>query len=148
MDHYLSNSTDDAPVSAGSASPAGGSGRILVVEDDSTIQRLITTMLEVAGYRVVCAGDGEAGWDVLIAGTFDLLILDNNMPRLSGIDLLRRLRAIPLNLPVLLISGDLPKGEKDFAALVTPGVALSKPFSMAQLLGHVRAHLVPVGSAE
>jgi DNA-binding response OmpR family regulator len=121
-------------------------GHILVVEDDTIIQRFIVVMLEGAGYSVTCAGDGEAGWEALSEGNFDLLITDNNMPKLSGLEMIRRLRAVSLTLPVILISGDIPRGAKDLTTLLTPGLALQKPFTMRQLLGYVRANLVSVGS--
>jgi two-component system response regulator MprA len=122
--------------------------RILLVEDDGIIQRLIATMLEGIGYSVVCAEDGEAGWQVLNGGeSYDLVITDNNMPKLSGLDMIRRLRAVPMNLPVILISGEIPRGAKDLDSLLTPGLALEKPFGMAKLLGHVRDCLISVGSS-
>jgi len=120
-------------------------GRILVVEDDAVIQRLIGTMLDGAGYSVVFAGDGEAGWEAMSAGNFDLVITDNNMPNVTGVDMIRRLRATHRHLPVILISGEIPRHVRDLTALLTPGLALEKPFSMSQLLGHVRAQLVAAG---
>jgi DNA-binding response OmpR family regulator len=67
------------------------------------------------------------------------------MPKLTGIDLIRRSRPTHPSLPVILISGDLPKTAPNFATLMNPGVAMQKPFSMAQLLGQVRALLVSAG---
>jgi CheY-like chemotaxis protein len=122
--------------------------RILLVEDDGIIQRLIATMLEGFGYSVVCAEDGEAGWHALSAGdNYDLLITDNNMPKLSGIEMIRKLRAVSMNLPVILISGEIPRTAKDFDSLLTPGLALEKPFGMAKLAGHVRDCLASVGAS-
>jgi len=120
-------------------------GRILVVEDDAVIQRLIGTMLEGAGYTAAFAEDGEAGWHALTSSAFDLVITDNNMPKVSGVEMIRRLRGACQNLPVILISGEIPRQVRDLTALLTPGVALEKPFSMTQLLGHVRAQLVAAG---
>ena len=117
-------------------------GHILLVEDDAIIQNLIATILDSAGYGVVCAKDGEAGWDALSGSRFDLLITDNNMPNLSGLGLVRRLRAAQFTLPVLLISGEIPHHVKDLETLVTPGGILEKPFSMSKLLAHVRSLLV------
>lgn len=120
-------------------------GKILVVEDDAVIQRLIGTMLDGAGYSVAFAEDGEAGWQALNARGFDLLITDNNMPKVSGVEMIRRLREANNHLPIILISGEIPRHVRDLAELLTPGIALEKPFSMAQLLGHVRAQLVAAG---
>ncbi len=120
-------------------------GRILVVEDDAIIQRLIGTMLEGAGYSVAFAEDGEAGGQALSSGNFDLLITDNNMPKVSGVEMIRHLREAQHHLPIILISGEIPRHIPDLPALLTPGLALEKPFSMAQLLGHVRAQFVAAG---
>lgn len=120
-------------------------GRILVVEDDAVIQRLIGTMLDGAGYFIAFAEDGEAGWEALNSGHFDLVITDNNMPKVTGVDMIRRLRATHHHLPVILISGEIPRHVPDLKTLLTPGLALEKPFTMAQLLGQVRAQLVAAG---
>lgn len=120
-------------------------GRILVVEDDAVIQRLIGTMLDGAGYSVVFAEDGEAGGLAFSSGSFDLIITDNNMPKVSGVEMIRKLREANHHLPIILISGEIPRQLRDLNALLTPGLALEKPFSMAQLLGHVRAQLVAAG---
>jgi DNA-binding response OmpR family regulator len=120
-------------------------GRILVVEDDAVIQRLIGTMLDGVGYSVVFAVDGEAGLEAFNSSGFDLIITDNNMPKVSGVEMIRRLRETHPHLPVILISGEIPRHLQDLTALLTPGIALEKPFSMAQLLGHVRAQLVAAG---
>lgn len=120
-------------------------GRILVVEDDAVIQRLIGTMLDGAGYSTVFAEDGEAGWHALHSGSFDLVITDNNMPKVTGVEMIRRLRNVYQHLPVILISGEVPRHVHDLTSLLTPGLALEKPFSMAQLLGHVRSQLVATG---
>lgn len=146
MDFYH-HTTVDTPASSDDMSSAPQ--RILIVEDDDIIQRLITLTLEAAGYSIVCANDGEAGWDAVNAANFDLVITDNNMPRLSGIELIRRMRDAGMtSLPVLLISGEIPRTAKNFASLITPGLAVEKPFSMAKLLGHVRANLVPIASPQ
>ncbi len=115
--------------------------RILVVEDDAIIRNLLAVMLQGAGYMVDCAEDGEAGWDTLNTNRFDLLITDHDMPRLSGLDLLKRIRSQKLQLPVLFVSGKIPSHVPELAALLVPGAAIEKPFTMAQFLAHVRKNL-------
>lgn len=68
------------------------------------------------------------------------------MPRLSGLDLIRRVRAVPVKVPVILISGRMPCDEENLSRLLPPGVALKKPFSMAVLLTHLRDMLIPASS--
>jgi DNA-binding response OmpR family regulator len=114
---------------------------VLVVDDDSGVRNLLTILLRGAGYRVSCAADGEAGWEALCSGGVDALITDHDMPRLSGLGLLRRVRAARRQVPVILISGRMPEGEVDLPQLLSPGFALQKPFSMAEFLAKVRSLL-------
>ncbi len=120
--------------------------RLLLVDNDPVIRETVALLLSRTGYRVACATDGEAGWAALCAERFDLLITDHEMPKLTGLDLLRRLRAGPLPLPTIMISGFIPWDEPDLKSLLRPGAAIEKPFSFAVLLAHVR-ELLPTGMA-
>jgi two-component system chemotaxis response regulator CheY len=102
------------------------------------IQGLIEMSLQKAGYEVKCAGDGEEGWSYLVEEHFDVLITDNNLPRLTGLALIRRLRTTDHRIPILLISGQIPWQAPGLDLLLTPGIALEKPFSMARLTESVR----------
>jgi CheY-like chemotaxis protein len=112
--------------------------RILLVEDDATLRETLSVGLQRSAYDVSSAGDGEEGWDALCAVPFDALITDNEMPRLTGLDLLRRMRARPLGIPVILTSGNLPWDEPDLPKLLVPGAALAKPFLLVALLAKLR----------
>src|SRR5262245_52804125 len=79
--------------------------RILVVDDDEGNRFLSTLMLTRVGCVVETAGDGETGWEKLVCGGFDLLVTDLEMPRLSGLELVRRLRGAGMTLPVIVVSG-------------------------------------------
>ena len=131
------------PVPPGRPDATSAASRILVVDDDAVIRDFLERMLRRVEYRVRCAEDGEAGWEALRADRFDVLITDHEMPRLTGLELLRRVRATPLNVPVILISGKIPGAETDLVRLLPPGVALAKPFSFANLLAKVRSFLTP-----
>ena len=132
-----------SPAPADCPGPATVAGRILIVDDDPGIRNLMARALRGAGYRISCAGDGEAGWDALCAEGFDLLITDHEMPRLTGLDLLRRVRAGSLHVPVILTSGRMPWNEKDLLQLLPPGKALEKPFMLGKLLASIRSFLTP-----
>jgi len=114
---------------------------ILVVDDVPNIHEIITAILKHAGFRVTAAEDGEMAWDALCADQFDLMITDHDMPRLTGTDLIRRVRAVPFDLPVILMSGCIPYEEADLAELLQPGMTMVKPFSFTDLLGNVRSVL-------
>jgi DNA-binding response OmpR family regulator len=118
-----------------------------MVDDDSFTRKLVALVLGRVGYRVDCADDGEAGWDALCADRFDLMITDQDMPRLTGLDLLRRMRTSLIRLPVILASGRIPWHEPDLLRLLPPGLALAKPFLPVDLLTKVRRFLTPTAGA-
>lgn len=117
--------------------------RILIVDDDAEVRDFLARALHGAGFRTHCAEDGEAGWNALRWGSFDALITDHEMPRLTGMDLLRRVRSVQRTVPVILTSGNMPWHDPDLARLLPPGIALQKPFTLAGLLAHLRGLLVP-----
>ena len=98
-------------------------------------------MLIHAGYHVTTAEDGMQGWELFCRCNFDLLITDHDMPRLTGLDLTRRVRTDQRDLPVIMISGRMPWEELDLLSLLQPGIALEKPFAFAELNAHVRSLL-------
>lgn len=83
-----------------------GRKRILVVDDSLTVREVERKLLETQGYEVTVAVDGVDGWNNLQGGTFDLVVSDIDMPRLNGIDLVRKIKAVPLfkALPVMIVS--------------------------------------------
>ena len=118
------------------------SAHILLVDDDPAIRGTVKMLLVGAGYRVGCAEDGEAGWHALCADRSDLLITDHEMPKLTGLELLRRVRAVSRHLPAIMISGCPPRGEADLESLLHPGAVISKPFSIVALLAKVQELLL------
>lgn len=122
---------------------------VLVVDNDAAIRRLSTIILEKHGCRVVVAADGtEALATIGTAGaSIDLVVLDLNMPGLSGAETLSRLWACDPQARVLLVSGD---GPVDATAEVRRRIrgCLSKPFTANQLVQAVRAALSASASAE
>jgi DNA-binding response OmpR family regulator len=107
----------------------------------------VAGVLRGAGYSAHCAEDGEAAWAVFCANHFDALITDHEMPRLTGLDLIRRVRAVPIKVPVILMSGRMPCDDENLSRLLPPGIALKKPFSIAELLIHLRGMLIPAALA-
>ena len=101
--------------------------RILVVEDEPMVRRLVARALIDAGYLVEEASDGLAGWELARSiPRLDLVITDSRMPRLSGPELVRRLRELNPALPVLYLSGSARR------ATVIP--TLFKPFELSELV--------------
>ena len=121
----------DAPA----ARPQNGtdpSRRILVVDDDVAIRQLSTELLIHFGYQVDAAEDGATGWEALHAKQYDLLITDNNMPNVSGIELVKKVRSAHMTLPVIMVSGTIPEELNRNPSLLD--AALLKPFTPHELL--------------
>jgi two-component system, cell cycle response regulator CtrA len=123
------------------------SRRILIVEDESIIRQCSSLALTGAGYLVDAVEEGQAGWEALQARSYDLLITDNQMPGLSGTDLVRRLRSARMTLPVILASGGSVPEDAASGSRLQPVSALPKPFSSVELLARVAEMLQPVGHA-
>jgi DNA-binding response OmpR family regulator len=120
--------------------------RILVVEDDPDIRSLNAEVLHGAGYQVDTAEDGLAGWKVLQATrysskSYDLLITDHDMPGLTGLALVKKLRDVRMVLPIIMASGKLPTNDLFLYPWLHPVVMLVKPYSIAQLSSTVERML-------
>jgi DNA-binding response OmpR family regulator len=112
--------------------------RILVAEDEPDIRQFNTEVLIESGYIVDAAEDGEVAWQSLNAGNYDLLITDYDMPKMSGIDLLKKLHAARMALPVIMVSGRMPKEELKQHPWLQIHMALLKPYTIEDLLGTVK----------
>lgn len=115
--------------------PDGEARKIVVADDDPDILMLVDRRLSRAGYTVIPARDGQEAIDLITEAAPDMAVLDVMMPRLSGIEVLERLRADPAtqNLPVILMSAGftsdrvqsgVPAGADDFVAKPFPPGAL------------------------
>jgi PAS domain S-box-containing protein len=130
---------EDEPVAA----PVAAGGTLLLAEDEASVRRLLARMLRGAGYEVFEASDGaqalRLGRQQL--GRLDAVVTDVDMPRLSGVDLVRRLSRQRPDLPVLFISGMDAQGESAHD-LPSPRVHfLAKPFTESALLECLNALL-------
>jgi DNA-binding response OmpR family regulator len=117
-----------------------------VVDDEPLILHLVTLVLNDAGYEVDAAKDGAAAWDMLQLNRYDLLITDNEMPDVSGIDLLKKIHAAGMTLPVIMASGTMPTEELARQPWLEPVARLNKPFALEEFLRMVEKILRPTGS--
>jgi CheY-like chemotaxis protein len=117
---------------------------IVVVEDHEDIRYLLQRSLERAGHQVVTANDGAAALDVIRQHRPDVVVTDVDMPRMTGLDLCRAIRADASlrHIPVVLASGSMLPGDER-AAAAGANATLLKPFLPAQLLACVRELLPP-----
>ena len=119
---------------AGSNAPQGGAMRVLLVDDDELIRASVPTMLELFGHCVVTAAGGPEALHLLATdATFNLVILDLNMPEMNGADTLRHLRRLEPALPVILATGHLDAATADLLKQDGHALSISKPFSMEEL---------------
>ncbi len=113
--------------------------RILVVEDDPNLQRQLDKALSGGGYVVESARDGEEGCFLGETAEFDAAVLDLGLPRMNGIDVLRRWRAAGRTLPVLILTARDQWSDKVAGIDAGADDYLAKPFHMAELLARLRA---------
>jgi two-component system phosphate regulon response regulator PhoB len=110
--------------------------KVLVIEDDETIAKMVRANLTASGYRVSCAGTGEEGIQMVRTETPDVILLDVKMPGMSGWEVIDELRADPRlkDVPVIVITASLK--ETDEASVLATGVQalLTKPFSVNRLM--------------
>ncbi|HOI95388.1 MAG TPA: response regulator transcription factor [Syntrophobacter fumaroxidans] len=115
--------------------------RLLVVEDEKKVASFIRKGLEEEGYAVDVALDGEVGLQMAMDRVHDLIILDIQLPRLSGMELLRSLRAKRIATPVLLLTVRAAIEDKVLGLDAGADDYLTKPFSFRELVARVRALL-------
>ena len=111
---------------------------ILIVEDDPDMRLLNAAALTDAGYRVETAEDGAVGWAALNRKHYDLLITDNAMPKVTGVELLKKLSVAHIALPVIMASGVLPFEEFAHSPWLQPSATLLRPYNVETLLATVK----------
>lgn len=115
--------------------------KVLVADDSETILLLIRTRLELAGYQVETAADGQEVTERLDPNDPerlpDLLLLDAMMPRKSGIDALRELRAAGVDTPALIVSAHQDPSDADAPTDLEISGYVTKPIDFERLLGKI-----------
>jgi two-component system alkaline phosphatase synthesis response regulator PhoP len=117
------------------------SKRILLVEDEPGLVLTLTDRLTGEGYDVESQSNGEAGLERALEGGFDLVVLDVMLPRKSGFDICRDLRARGINTPVLMLTARGQVVDKVVGLKLGADDYLTKPFDMVELLARVEALL-------
>jgi CheY-like chemotaxis protein len=121
--------------------PTNPPQRILVVDDDSDVRKLYSDLLAGLLYHVDVVEDGAAGWEALQANNYNLLITENDLPKVTGIELVEKLRSARLALPVVMAAGRLPTHELARNPSLQLAATLSKPFVAAAFLDTVQSVL-------
>ena len=115
--------------------------RILLVEDDPQLGDGLTIGLRQAGFAVDWLKDGNSADQALQSETFDFVVLDLGLPRLSGMEVLSRARRRGQNMPILILTARDATGEKVAGLDAGADDYLVKPFALEELLARVRALL-------
>jgi len=115
--------------------------RILVVEDEKKVARFIQQGLEEEHYTVDVAYDGESGALMAETQNYDLMILDVMLPRMSGLDVTRRLRDTRVTTPILMLTAKTATEDKVAGLDSGADDYITKPFAVAELLARVRSLL-------
>lgn len=115
--------------------------RILIIEDNKDIHEMLRLGLETEMFWVDVAEDGESGSYIARTNDYDLIILDNMLPKKSGVDVCRDIRKAGKRTPIILLSVESDTEEK--VKLLTAGADdyVTKPFSFKELLARIRALL-------
>jgi DNA-binding response OmpR family regulator len=114
--------------------------RVLIADDSETILLLLRTRLEMEGYEVLAAADGEEVIELMHSATEpdpDILLLDAMMPRKSGIDALRQLRAEGVETPVLIVSAHQDEMDAGAPTDVEVSGFITKPIDFDRLFASI-----------
>jgi len=122
---------------------------ILVIEDEEAQRLILQHNLEEAGYEVICAENGEIGWELMEDYRPDLIVLDWMMPKLSGIELCRQIKssAKTKNTPIIMLSARSEEVDRIRGLEIGADDYVSKPYSIKELLARIKGQLRRVREA-
>ena len=127
-------------MASGAMNAGDNSPRILLVDDEHSVQTLLTYPLRKDGYDVVSARDGREALDRFAEQRFDLVVLDLMLPKLDGIEVCRRLRARS-QVPIIMLTAKDDEGDKVLGLETGADDYITKPFSVREFRSRVKAAL-------
>jgi DNA-binding response OmpR family regulator len=113
--------------------------KILIVEDDKDIARLLETNLKDEKYEVTLAFDGKTGHEEALSKKYNLIILDLKLPEKDGLEICRNVRSSPEYTPILILTSMTTEMDRVLGLEIGADDYLTKPFSMRELLARVKA---------
>lgn len=114
---------------------------ILIVEDEKPISDILKFNLEKEGYKTKQAFDGEEGLNLAKSEDFDLVLLDVMLPKMDGFQVLRELRVVKKNIPILLVTAREDEIDKVLGLELGADDYITKPYSVRELIARVKANL-------
>jgi two-component system alkaline phosphatase synthesis response regulator PhoP len=133
--------------SNGKPAESGKRTRILIVEDEPAMVAGLRDNFEYEGYEVISAGDGADGLDRALTDNPDLVVLDVMMPRMSGLDVCKQLKAQRPGIPIIMLTARGQEIDKVVGLELGADDYVTKPFSIRELMARVKAVLRRVSPA-
>jgi Response regulators consisting of a CheY-like receiver domain and a winged-helix DNA-binding domain len=113
--------------------------RVLLIEDDPNTSRSIETMLRKANFNVYATDLGEEGLDLAKLYDYDLIVLDINLPDMTGFEVLRKLRLAKVETPTLILSGQSEADDKIKGFGFGADDYMTKPFNRDELVARIHS---------
>jgi Response regulators consisting of a CheY-like receiver domain and a winged-helix DNA-binding domain len=115
--------------------------KILIVEDEYQMAQVLKDNFELEGYEVVLASNGESGLNYILEGSFDLVLLDVMLPKISGFDVCKTARQKGIETPIIMLTARGDENDKVQGLENGADDYVTKPFSLVELLARVKAVL-------
>ena len=112
---------------------------VLIIEDDRDIARLLEMHVRDAGHEVTVTHDGSRGLELASTNRYDLIILDIMLPGIDGLEICKRVRALPHYTPILMLTAKTSELDRVLGLEIGADDYLTKPFSIKELLARVKA---------
>ena len=114
---------------------------ILLVEDEAKFANILKKGLQQSGYEVDLAGDGEEGYEKVRNNHYDLILLDLMLPKISGLDLIRKIRECKPAIPIIAVTAKSSVDDRVQGLNLGCDDYLAKPFSFAELLARIQVQV-------
>jgi DNA-binding response OmpR family regulator len=137
----MKNKTELTELLKGAATEAGRNVRVLIVEDEPAMVAGLRDNFEYEGYQVISATDGVAGLERALTDDPDLVVLDVMMPRMSGLEVCKQLKAKRPSLPVIMLTARGQEIDKVVGLELGADDYVTKPFSIRELMARSKAVL-------
>ena len=118
-----------------------GTKNILIIEDDEQSRQMVRMAMQTQSFQLQEAKTGDEGLEIARAGEPDLILLDVNMPGMSGLDVCRKLRAEGLLVPIIMLTAKSDTIDKVVGLEVGADDYITKPFEVRELMARIGAHL-------
>ena len=115
--------------------------KILIVEDEQPIRKLLEYNLQLSGYDTISAADGEAAIELVLSEQPDLIVLDLMLPKLDGIEVCKKLRSGGINIPIIMLTAKGDEFDKVHGLEIGADDYMTKPFSPREVTARIKAVL-------